>query len=259
MNPNTVTPTLFGRPLPYQKEGIILTWMCFKALLKMFKFDVFLSSSEGTSLFNISKHSFKCARLYVVKMINYSPCSPENKIPFQYFTKFFSSLTQNLTFQKAYTFFTILSELTTTFWSKITQRKFIIVIGLVRTKGRPFSITKMLTRACTFRLRCFTDINNVHFKNFKFTLTCSSRVCYVFPWSLPCDSKHVSQRSLALALRGQTTASIRKTTTTQDTYPPGLLRRSIVSHSEIALLLSVWNGVERGTKRIRKNEGNVNW
>lgn len=117
----------------------------------------------------------------------------------------------------------------------------------------------MLTRACTFRLRCFTDINNVHFKNLKFTLTCSSRVCYVFPWSLPCDSKHVSQRSLALALRGQTTASIRKTTTTQDTYPPGLLRRSIVSHSEIALLLSVWNGVERGTKRIRKNEGNVNW
>lgn len=89
MNPNTVTPTLFGRALPYQKEGIILTWMCFKALLKMFKFDVFLSSSEGTSLFNISKHSFKCARLYVVKMINYSPCSPENKIPFQYFTKIF--------------------------------------------------------------------------------------------------------------------------------------------------------------------------
>lgn len=126
------------------------------------------------------------------------------------------------------------------------------MIGLVRTKGRPFSIKKMLARACTFRLRCFTDINNVHFKNFKFTQTCSSPVCYVFPWSLPCDSKHVSQRSLPLALRAQTTASIRKTTTTQDTYPPGLLRRSIVSHSEIALLLSVWNGVERGTKRIRK-------
>lgn len=121
MNPNTVTPTLFGRALPYQKERIMLTWMCFKALLKMFKFDVFLSSSEGTSLFNISKHSFKCARLYVVKMINYSPCSPENKIPFQYFTKFFFLANTNQTFQKVYTLFMILSELTTTVWSKIAR------------------------------------------------------------------------------------------------------------------------------------------
>ena len=42
-----------------------LTCMCLSALRKMFKFDVFLSSSEGTSFFKISKHSFKCARLDV--------------------------------------------------------------------------------------------------------------------------------------------------------------------------------------------------
>ena len=42
-----------------------LTCMCLSALRKMFRFDVFLSSSEGTSFFKISKHSFKCARLDV--------------------------------------------------------------------------------------------------------------------------------------------------------------------------------------------------
>lgn len=46
--------------------------MCFRALLKMFKLEVFLSSKEGTSLFRISKHSFKCARLKVqIQISNY--------------------------------------------------------------------------------------------------------------------------------------------------------------------------------------------
>lgn len=39
------------------------TWMYRKALLRTLRFEVFLSSTLGMLRFNVSKHSFKCARL----------------------------------------------------------------------------------------------------------------------------------------------------------------------------------------------------
>ena len=40
-----------------------LTWMYLKALRSTLRLDVFFSSTLGMFFFNISKHSFKCARL----------------------------------------------------------------------------------------------------------------------------------------------------------------------------------------------------
>lgn len=45
------------------------TWMYRKALLRTLRFEVFLSSTLGMLRFNVSKHSFKCARLKKTQVV----------------------------------------------------------------------------------------------------------------------------------------------------------------------------------------------
>lgn len=47
----------------------IRTWMYRKALLRTLRFEVFLSSTLGMLRFNVSKHSFKCARLKKTQVV----------------------------------------------------------------------------------------------------------------------------------------------------------------------------------------------
>lgn len=60
--------------------GVPRTWMYRKALLRTLRFEVFLSSTLGMLRFNVSKHSFKCARLKKTQVV-WSACGSTHQQP----------------------------------------------------------------------------------------------------------------------------------------------------------------------------------
>lgn len=53
----------------YSFSFLFKVWMYRKALLRTLRFEVFLSSTLGMLRFNVSKHSFKCARLKKTQVV----------------------------------------------------------------------------------------------------------------------------------------------------------------------------------------------